>query len=106
MPVSVSPHPQVTPPGKPKPKKQRIIHATEVPYGALNVMQYNTPPNVQLIGRDLDTIMLCSHELLPDLPTLHTRMLLGAWEAGLDAVSEESAQLLMLALQVYVCVQI
>ena len=53
------------------------------------------------MGGDLDTLMLCSHELLlPDRVTLHTRMLLGAWEAGLDAVSEEAADLLLLALEV------
>ena len=59
------------------------------------------PQKVQLGGGDLDTLLLCSHELLlPDRPTLHTRMLLGAWEAGLDAVSEEAADLLVLALEV------
>ena len=53
------------------------------------------------MGSDLDTLLLCSHELLlPDCPTLHTRMLLGAWEAGLDAVTEEAADLLLLALEV------
>ena len=45
--------------------------------------------------------MLCTHDLmLPDFPTLHTKMLLGAWEAGFDGVSEEAAKLLMLSLQV------
>ena len=56
---------------------------------------------MQVVGRDLDTLLLCSHELLlPDRPTLHTRMLLLAWEAGLDGVSEEAADLLLLALEV------
>ena len=65
------------------------------------MMEYYDPPKVQLLPRDLDTILLCSHELmLPDMPTLHTRMLLVAWELGLDSVAEESAHLLMLALQV------
>ncbi len=51
--------------------------------------------------RDLDEILLCTHErVLPDLPTLHTRMLLVAWELELDAVTENSAELLMLALRV------
>ena len=88
--------------GKPKLKKQRRLSPpTEIPYGALDVLQYHTPPKVQITGRDLDSIMLCAHDLmLPDLPTLHTRMLLGAWEAGLDGVSEESAKLLLLSLQV------
>jgi transcriptional adapter 1 len=53
-----------------------------------------------VVGSDLDTLLLCSHELLlPDRPTLHTRMLLLAWEAGLDGVSEEAADLLLLALE-------
>lgn len=56
---------------------------------------------MQVVGRDLDTLLLCSHELLlPDRPTLHTRMLLLAWEAGLDGVTEETADILLLALEV------
>jgi len=88
----------------PKSKKLKLESYPEhvaLPYGALNTQQYHTPPRVQIIGRDLDSILLCSHELmLPDLATLHTRMLLGAWEAGLEGVSEEAAQLLMLAIEV------
>lgn len=91
----------------PKPKRQKLaappppIDAV-LPYGALDTARYHTAPPVRLIGRDLDSIMLCSHELmLPDHATLHTRMLLGAWEAGLEAVSEEAAQLLMLALRTH-----
>ena len=89
--------------GKPKLKKQRRLSPppTEIPYGALNAVQYHTPPKVQITGRDLDSILLCAHDLmLPDFPTLHTRMLLGAWEAGLEGVSDESAKLLLLSLQV------
>lgn len=57
---------------------------------------------MQVVGRDLDTLLLCSHELLlPDRPTLHTRMLLLAWEAGLDNVTEETADILLLALEVF-----
>ena len=91
--------------GPPKPKKLKLAESfpehVALPYGVLNTQQYHTPPRVQIIGRDLDSILLCSHELmLPDLTTLHTRMLLGAWEAGLEGVSEEAAQLLMLAIEV------
>ena len=91
----------------PKPKKQKLAAPPPpvdavLPYGALDTARYHTAPPVRLIGRDLDSIMLCSHELmLPDHATLHTRMLLGAWEAGLEAVSEEAAQLLMLALRTH-----
>ena len=57
---------------------------------------------VQVLGQDLDSLLLCSHELLlPNHSTLHARMLLGAWEAGLEGVSEEAARLLMFALEVY-----
>ena len=38
--------------------------------------------------------------MLPDLSTLHVRMLLVAWELELDEVTEETAHLLMLALRV------
>ena len=75
-----------------------------MPYGAMDTFQYHTPLSAQLPGRDLDTILLCSHEmLLPDHSTLHTRMLLGAWECGLEGVTEEAAHLMLLALQVSAC---
>ena len=92
----------IQPPAVKRPKvvKPKILLATEVPYGALDPLQYHTPPTVQIF-KDLDSILLCSHELvLPDVSTLHARMLLGAWEAGLDNVSEESARLLLHALKV------
>ena len=104
--ASPPPPPPPPPPasvGRPKLKKQRRLSPpTEIPYGALNALQYHVPPQVQITAsRDLDSIMLCAHDLmLPDFPTLHTRMLLGAWESGLDGVSEESAKLLLLSLQV------
>lgn len=63
--------------------------------------RYHEAPEVRLLPRDLDTILLCTHELLlPDFPTMHTRMLLVAWELELEGVSEQAAQLLMFALQV------
>lgn len=73
----------------------------EPPDGALDPWNDYKPPEVQASPRDLDTVLLCSHDLLlPDLPTMHTRMLLLAWELGLEGATEESAQLLILALQV------
>ena len=101
QPTTDSPHTHL-PPGRPKPKRQRLSPPLEpIPYGALDPLRYHIPPRVQLAGRDLDSLMLCSHELLlPDHATLHTRMLLGAWEAGLDGVAEDAAELLMLALEV------
>ena len=116
---------------EPPAKKIRPVAAPTigVPYGALDDFQYHSPkmvavmPKVPLVDdneiidlgsltlqrfsflpislQDLDTLLLCSHELLlPDFSTLHTRMLLGAWEEGLETVSEEAASMLMLALQV------
>ena len=87
----------------PKPKKPRVPPVVELPYGALDVMRYHQAPKVQLLPRDLDTILLCTHDLmLPDLSTMHTRMLLVAWELELEEVTEEAAKLLVLALQVSV----
>jgi len=73
--------------GKPtKPKKPRLEPLPEhaaLPYGALDTLQYYTPPDVQIVGRDLDSILLCSHELmLPDQATLHTRMATGSLGGG------------------------
>ena len=120
QPVTAAPHPppvsapvsKASPPPPPPPvavgdrpklKKQRRFSPPPpavIPYGALDVFQYHVPPTVQITGRDLDSIMLCAHDLmLPDFATLHTRMLLLAWEAGLDSISEESAKLLLLSLQ-------
>lgn len=43
----------------------------------------------------------CREEsLLPDVGTLHARMLLGAWEVGLEDVSDEAARLLCVAVEV------
>jgi hypothetical protein len=118
-PVPISPtvlHPQATPPTPitdtdaiiptsfkpPKPKKPRLPPPyVEPPHGALDPWHNYKPPEVKAQPRDLDTVLLCSHDfLLPDMPTMHTRMLLLAWELGLDGASEEAAQLLILALQV------
>lgn len=88
-------------PGRSKQMNLEMLPAA-MPYGAMDTFQYHTPLSAQLPGRDLDTILLCSHEmLLPDHSTLHTRMLLGAWECGLEGVTEEAARLLDLALQCY-----
>ena len=66
----------------------------------MDPLQYHTSPTVQIF-KDLDSILLCSHELvLPGISTLHARMLLGAWMAGLEDVSEESARQLLHALKV------
>ena len=90
--------PRVT--GKSKQMNTEMLPAA-MPYGAMDTFHYRTPLSAQLPGRDLDTILLCSHEmLLPDLSTLHARMLLGAWEGGLEGVTEEAAHALLLALQV------
>ena len=67
----------------------------------LSLSFLSCPLQVQVVSSDLDTLLLCSHELLlPDHPTLHTRMLLGAWEAGLGNVSHDAVDLLQLALEV------
>lgn len=99
-PVQHSPQ-HIPPPKKLKPIRPKSGLATDLPYRALDTAQYYTPPPVQILGKDLDSMLLCSHELmLPDVSTLHARMLLGAWEADLDGVSEESAKLLLIALKV------
>ena len=73
------------------------------PYGVLDDFSYVIPTIATVVcgSKDLDQLLLCSHELLlPDLPTLHMRMLLIAWEAGLEGVSEESAQYMLTAIEV------
>ncbi len=71
------------------------------PFGVFNESRYQQPPQATMCGKDLDRILLCSHELLlPDLPTLHTRMLLLAWECGLDGATEDTALYMSRALEV------
>lgn len=85
----------------PPAKKHKPLPPPEIPYGALDPMKYHHRTPIQLIPRDLDCILLCTHDMgLPDIPTLHTRMLLVAWELELDGVTENAADLLMLALKV------
>ena len=96
-----SPSP-IQPPATKKPKilEPKILVATKLPRGALDPLQYYSPPSV-MIFKDLDSILLCSHELvLPDVTTMHARMLLGAWEAGLEDVPEDCAVILLCALKV------
>ncbi|XP_064395788.1 transcriptional adapter 1-like isoform X2 [Halichondria panicea] len=93
----------IQPPAIKKPKilKPKVLMATELPYGALDPLHYFTPPTVKIF-KDLDSILLCSHELvLPDVSTLHARMLLGAWEADLEDVSEDCAHVLLHSLKVF-----
>ena len=72
------------------------------PFGAFNESRYMQPQQAIMCGQDLDRILLCSHELLlPDLPTLHTRMLLLAWECGLDGATEDSALYMSRAVEVH-----
>lgn len=53
-----------------------------------------------VIGEDQD-VNLCSQELvLPDISTMHGRLFLGAWDAGLDSSADETAPLLVAAVEV------
>ena len=60
-------------------------------------------PNIHayyVIGEDQD-VNLCSQELvLPDISTMHGRLFLGAWDAGLDSSADETAPLLVAAVEV------
>lgn len=52
-------------------------------------------------GEDND-ITLCSQDLvLPDLPTLHGRLLLGAWDVGLDSIDDQTVPLLAAAVEAH-----
>jgi len=47
-------------------------------------------------------IRLCSQELvLPDVATLHGRLFLGAWDAGLDSITDDTAPLLSAAVEAH-----
>jgi hypothetical protein len=46
-------------------------------------------------------IGLCSYDLmLPDTATIHGRLYLGAWDAGLDNVADETVSLVQFATEV------
>lgn len=79
-----------------------VVPRRTVPYGALDDYSYLEVTPAMMHGvRELDRILLCSQELvLPDVATLHTRMLLQVWENGLEGVEEESARLMLLAVEV------
>ena len=45
------PHPQYPVPGKPRSKRQKLgLPAETIPYGALDTLQYHTPPKVCDMG--------------------------------------------------------
>ena len=46
-------------------------------------------------------IGLCSYDMmLPDSPTIHGRLFLGAWDTGLDSVADETVTLMLYATEV------
>ena len=55
------------------------------------------------VGRREDTeIALCSQDLvLPDIPTLHGRLYLGAWDVGLDSVDDQAVPLLAASMEAF-----
>lgn len=70
------------------------------PYGAFDRLSLEVP-NTMMCGKDLDRLLLCCHELLlPDAPTMKIRMLLEAWECGLEDVTEDTVQYMMVATKV------
>lgn len=63
--------------------------------------QMDSVPQLIAKGDDHD-IRLCSQELvLPDIATLHGRLFLGAWDVGLDSITDETAPLMSQALEVH-----
>ena len=57
-------------------------------------------PEARAVPTELQLARCREECLLPDVATLHARMLLGAWEVGLEDVSEEAARLLCVAVEV------
>lgn len=57
-------------------------------------------PEASAVPKELQLARCREESLLPDVGTLHARMLLGAWEVGLEDVSEDAARLLCVAVQV------
>jgi len=55
------------------------------------------------VSRPEDTeIALCSQDLvLPDMPTLHGRLHLGAWDVGLDSVDDQAVPLLASSVETF-----
>ena len=89
--------------GVKRPKLDHVPAKNVTPFGVFNETRYAQPLPAMLCGKDLDRILMCSHELmLPDLPTLHTRILLIAWESGLDGADEDTAHYMIKAIEVYI----
>lgn len=83
--------------------KQDIQVRNLTPYGTFSsISAYDVMATSNVIcGEELDRLLLCSHELLlPDYSTLQIRMLLGSWESGLEEVSQDAVNYMMLAIEV------
>lgn len=77
------------------------------PYGVFNESRYlqHTETRAVMCGRDLDKILMCSHELLlPDQPTMHTRLLLIAWGCDMEGATEDAAAYMIKAIEVSILV--
>lgn len=88
-----------------RPKIDSVPSKDTTPFGVFNEAKYSQSPSAMVSGKDLDRILMCSHELLlPDLSTFHTRILLLAWECGLHGASEDTAQYMSKAIEVRISI--
>lgn len=86
-------------------RKARVKRSSESP--VTTVQQFEEQNALEMAptlipkGEDQD-VNLCSQELvLPDISTMHGRLFLGAWDAGLDSSADETAPLLVAAVETH-----
>lgn len=86
-----------------KPRVKRRSEDSNTPQqGFISSDPLKTTPPFLSKGEDQQDISLCSQELvLPDISTLHGRLYLGAWDAGLDSIADETAPLLAAAVEAH-----
>lgn len=66
-----------------------------------DIADYISPPNPLPLNAHEEPLCYSTQELfLPDVSLIFGRMLLSAWEVGLDGAEEPAAELLVVAVQV------
>lgn len=86
-------------------RKARVKRSSDSPVPPLQPFEVQNsvevPPSFITKGEDQD-VTSCSQDLvLPDLSTLHGRLFLGAWDGGLDSIADETAPLLVAAVETH-----
>nr|CAG4644496.1 EOG090X0LUS [Lepidurus arcticus] len=100
--MEIDPEPvQIIPIVKERPVKPKVKLNRHQPLDPIDVLKAIKFPVNKVSARNNPVLSYCHRDLmLPDTAMIHGRMMVIAWEYGLDGVSDNAVELLILAVQV------